>query len=274
MPVIDTHAHIIDPDRFPLPPGKGYKPQPEDIGTREAFCAVLDAHDVAHAVLVQLSGYGADNAAMRHALAAAPGRFKMVLGAVPDAKQREIADLAAHGAVGLRFNLVSYDRDGLTNAWGRRLLGLLKELGWLAQIYADDDQWPAIGPLLHASGVRVVIDHFGVRNPALGVAHPGFQALLDLGRAGSAVVKLSAPFRIASRRDGYAALDPFVQALLPAFGIDNCIWGSDWPFPDVTDRPRYDDTLSSLSRWLPRAEDRARVLWHNPARLFGFPGAA
>ena len=31
-----------------------------------------------------------------------------------------------------------------------------------------------------------------------------------------------------------------------------------------------DATMSGLSRWLPDPNDRHKVLWENPARLFGF----
>jgi predicted TIM-barrel fold metal-dependent hydrolase len=64
MGIVDTHAHIIDPIRFPFADGPGYKPTPEEAGTSEDFCAVLDTHHVAHALLVQPSGYGYDNSAM------------------------------------------------------------------------------------------------------------------------------------------------------------------------------------------------------------------
>lgn len=274
MRIIDTHAHIIDPVRFPLPAGKGYKPRADEAGTREAYSEVLDRHGVAHAVLVQLSGYGSESGVMVDALAASPGRFKMIVGADPDASDRALAELAGLGAAGVRFNLVSYDRAGLDGPAARRLLGRLKELGWIAQVFADDDQWPVIGPLLRTSGVSVVIDHFGVRNLAAGLAQPGFQAVLALGRTGRATVKLSAPFRVSARRNDYADLDPFARDLVAAFGLGNCIWGSDWPFPDLPDRPTYAHALAALARWLPDAADRERVLWDNPARLFGFEGSS
>jgi len=55
---IETHAHIIDPARFPFEPGPGYRLGPHEIGTVKEYCAVLDTHGVRHALLVQPSGYG------------------------------------------------------------------------------------------------------------------------------------------------------------------------------------------------------------------------
>jgi len=52
--IVDCHAHIIDPQRFPFTGTKGYQPRPDEQGTREAFCAVLDAHGIGNGVLVWL----------------------------------------------------------------------------------------------------------------------------------------------------------------------------------------------------------------------------
>ena len=68
--IADCHLHIIDPARFAFVPGAGYTPRPDETGTRGALDAVLDAHGVAHALLVQPSGYGFDNSAMFDAMAA------------------------------------------------------------------------------------------------------------------------------------------------------------------------------------------------------------
>ena len=266
---VDCHAHIIDLARFPVPAGRGYKPTAEERGTREEFCSTLDRHGLHHGLLVQLSGYGTDNSPILDAIAAYPGRFKAI--AVIDASfdDRRLEDLARAGVVGVRFNLPSYDPGALSGPEVPRLLERIKALGWVAQVYATDAQWLAAAPVLAASGVRVIVDHLGVYDIAGGTAQAGFQQVLRLGREGRAAVKLSSLFRI-SRVAGHADLDPFVERLLSSFGVDNCLWGSDWPFVAVAERPTYADTMAPLQRWLPDRDDRDRVLARNPARLFGF----
>jgi transcriptional regulator with XRE-family HTH domain len=113
---IDCHAHVVDPQRFAYVDGAGYRPQPHETGTREAFAAVLDAHDVTHALLVQPSCYGVDNAAMIDAMTRFPGRFKAIAVVSPDVTDRELTVLADRGVVGVRFNLVSYERHALAKA--------------------------------------------------------------------------------------------------------------------------------------------------------------
>ena len=95
--IIDTHAHIIDPARFPLADGPGYKPLPHETGTSEEYCAVLDAHGVAQALLVQPSGYGYDNSALLDAMARHPGRFKAIAVIDPETPESELAKLRRAG---------------------------------------------------------------------------------------------------------------------------------------------------------------------------------
>jgi len=190
----------------------------------------------------------------------------------PAADDHTLEDLAAAGVVGVRFNLVSYEPDALSRPDAPRLLQRVKALGWFAQIYADDAQWARAAPVLKASGVRVLVDHFGVIDPAEGTGQSGFQSVLDLGRDGVATVKLSSPFRVCRMLSGYEDLDPFVEKLVAAFGVGGCLWGSDWPFINVPRRPSYADVIAPLIRWFPDARDRERVLAHNPQRLFDIGG--
>jgi predicted TIM-barrel fold metal-dependent hydrolase len=105
-PLVDCHAHIVDPARFPFVAGPGYKPRAEETGTREAYGATLDGLGAPHALLVQPSGYGLDNAAML-------GRFKAIAIVSPGASDRTLETLAEAGVVGVRFNLPSYDPQAL-----------------------------------------------------------------------------------------------------------------------------------------------------------------
>src|SRR5262245_23457867 len=269
-PAIDCHAHIIDPERFPFVPGAGYRPHPRETGTRESFIAVLDRHGIDHVLLVQPSCYAFDNSAMLDAISTSPDRFKGIAVVASGIADSEIRRLSEQGIVGARFNLVTYDRSMLQKPMASQFLARLREHGWFVQIYAEDDQWAELAPLLDSSGVRVLIDHFGVRDPSQGIASRGFQAVLTLGRSSNAAVKLSAPFRAASPADQYAALDRHVAALLNAFGIEGCVWGSDWPFLAIEHRIDYGTLRGPLARWLPDARQREQVLWDNPARLFGW----
>jgi predicted TIM-barrel fold metal-dependent hydrolase len=130
--------------------------------------------------------------------------------------------------------------------------------------------WCGIERILRQSGCRLIIDHFGEPDPSRPILQPGFQAILRLGRDTDAVVKLSAPFRTSAQPFPHVDVDPFVAAVVDVFGLDRCVWGSDWPFINTTQRVEYGNLLNCLQRWLPSPDDRDRVLRQNPARLFGF----
>src|SRR5262249_2410864 len=198
-------------------------------------------------------------------------RFKGIAMVEPSWDERRLRELAESGIVGTRFNLVVYKPDAVQAAAASGLLERLRALDWFAQIFATDEQWVDIAGPLRRSGLRRLVAHFGTRQATkAALDQPGFQRVLALGREGRAAIKLSAPFRIAPAEGGHAELDPVAEAIIDAFGIDRCVWGSDWPFLGLDPRPDYQRAHAALARWLPAADDRDKVLWRNPVRLFGF----
>ncbi len=269
----DCHAHIIAPHAFAYTSGPGYKPRPDETGECGQFLATLDAHAMSHALLVQPSCYGYDNACMLDAIAQSRGRFKGIAVVPPQASDKEWERLKGHGVVGVRLNLMRTDAEALSRPDSSRLLARVKALDWFLQIYATGQFWCGIQQILLHSGVRLVIDHFGEPDPSQSLNQPGFQAVLALARETDAIVKLSAPFRTSAQPFPHADVEPFIAAIVDEFGVDRCVWGSDWPFINTTQRVEYGELLGLLTRWLPNPSDRERVLWRNPVRLFGFEEA-
>lgn len=270
----DSHLHVIDPARFPFVDGPGYRPLPHETGTREDLATTFAANGIGRALLIQPSGYGYDNSAMLDAIAVAPTRFRGIAVIEGRESDAELQRLAEGGVVGARFNLASFIGTALSGEDAPRLLERIRALGWLVQVHARDDQWTEVAPLLLASGATVLVDHFGIGGRGVRTDAPGFRAVLELGRSGRAIVKLSAPFRIADPADGYAAIVPHVDMLLDAFPADRRLWGSDWPFLALPPGIDYAASLATLARWLPSAADRQAALVENPARLFGLSEGA
>jgi len=263
---VDSHAHVFAPGH-PFAPDIPYVPHPSQQGTARQFRAVLDAHGFTHGLLVAAQPYLYDNRVLLDAIAGSGGRFKGVALARPGDDVQLLADA---GVIGVRFNLSTFGMREWTEPGAERLLGQLAEMGWFLQIHCERDELAEALPIIRRSRVTVMVDHFGRPDPAAGIRQPGFAALLELGRSGPHVVKLSGPFR--SSREGYPYhdVDPFIAAALEAFTLDRCVWGSDWPFVRTEERIDYGPPLACLDRWLPDAADRRRVLWETPARLFGF----
>jgi len=267
---VDSHAHVICGDSYPYASETLYQPRPSQAGTAAKFRAVLDAHGLTHGLLVGAGPYGPDNRCMLDAIAASGGRFKGIALVKAEAPDRELSALADQGVVGIRMNLMGHGMRPLTEPGAGRLLARVKEMKWLLQIHCQKDELAEAAPILRQAGVRVMIDHFGRPDIKRGVSQPGFRTLLEFGRSGNAVIKLSGPFRSSLEGYPYRDVDPFIAAAIEAFTLDNCVWGSDWPYVRMDERMDYGPPFTCLTRWLPDAKDRQKVLWDSPARLFGF----
>ena len=103
-----------------------------------------------------------------------------------------------------------------------------------------------------------------------GTGGEGFAALLRLADSGRATVKLSGFSKFSSAEFPFADTRFYTGALLDAFGPDHCIWASDWPFLKAPRRLDYGPLLQLFAQQVPDAEDRQKILWHTPRRLFGF----
>jgi predicted TIM-barrel fold metal-dependent hydrolase len=266
----DCHAHVFCGNRYPHAPDALYAPDVSQAGTAKKFAEVLHAHRFTHALLVGAGVYGADNRCLVDACLESQGHFKGIALVRSEISERELESLDAAGIVGVRINIMNHGMKPLIEPGADALLARLKAMGWFVQIQVAADQLVEAAPILRKAGVRLLIDHIGRPVVSRGVSQPGFQTLLELGREGRAVVKLSGPFRSSEAGYPYTDVDPFVEAAIDAFTLDNCIWGSDWPFVRMDERMDYGLALVCISRWLPDAESRRQVLWDNPQRFFGF----
>ncbi len=266
---VDTHVHLFDPARFPFRPDAGYTPAPHEIGTIEQFLAVLDAHGISHAVIVNpIAGYLTDNRCTLDAIARAGGRLKGVALVEDDIGDAELDRLLASGMVGIRLDLMGRGADYLRGA-GARLLARMGERKLVTQIQCEGDHLAEIADVLRAATGTVIIDHAGRPDPKRGLDQAGVAALLALAARDNIIVKLSGPFRFAPRFP-YTEADAHMRALAAAFGPQRCLWGSDWPFIRMDHRIDYGQTLAMLARWVPDEGAREQVLWGTPARVFGF----
>lgn len=267
---VDSHCHVFDTTLFPYAADAAYRPPPQEAGTAAQLAAVLDAHGLSHAVLVNpTSGYGYDNRCMMAALRASNGRFRGIARVRPDIDARALAELHDAGVIGVRLDLVSDGVGVLNDAAMPRLLAQLREMHWQIHVQCERDQLHDAAAPLRSARVPLVFDHCGRPDAERGVAQPGFAALLEFGREGH-FVKLSGPFRFCNAFSPRAEIEPFIAALIATFTPKRCVWGSDWPFLRPATRMDYGPVLANLNRWFPDDRDRRQVLRETPVRLFGF----
>src|SRR2546429_2386690 len=201
---IDSHCHVFDTARFPYAPDAAYQPPPHEAGTASELSAVLDAHELSHALLVNpTSGYRYDNRCMIAAIRASNVRFKGIARVPPDAEPRTLSDLHDGGVIGIRLDLLADGVGVLRHPAMPRLFAQVRERRWQLHVQCEGDQLHEAVTLLRTAKVPLVIDHCGRPEPAKGVTQLGFQALLELGRDGH-FVKLSGPFRFSRQPAPYA----------------------------------------------------------------------
>jgi predicted TIM-barrel fold metal-dependent hydrolase len=220
-------------------------------------------------VLVQPSFLGTDNQYLLDALRRYP-RFRGIAVVQPTISSDELRALDEAGVVGIRLNLIGAPDPQLDiEPWPALLKGL-SELDWQVEVQADARRWPILLLPLLKAGVKVVTDHFGKPDPALGVDDPGFRHLLSTGRTGRVWVKLSGAYRNGDGPVGERIAEAAIPLLRDNFGADHFVWGSDWPHTQFESVAKYPTLRASLDAWLPDPEERRTVLVHAPVTLFKF----
>jgi predicted TIM-barrel fold metal-dependent hydrolase len=267
-PKIDTHCHVLDPARFAYAPDVAYRPAGQEIAPLEQYLQVMQAYGIRHALFVgPNSGYGLDNRCLLDALARGQGRFKGIAVVPNDVSRDTLLALREARVIGVAFNATVMGVDHFTNA--APLLRTLAELDMLLSLQVEHDQMVALRSLVEDSGVRVMIDHAGRPSAARGVDQPGFQALLQMARNGRTAVKLSGYQKFSSQPPPYDDTRPFIDALIDAFTLDNCLWASDWPFLKAPQRLDVGPLLRHFERLLPDETDRRKLFWDTPRRWLG-----
>lgn len=271
-PKIDCHNHVIDPARFPFASDSPYLPSGQEVVTAAHLLRVMDIFNVRHALVVGTnSGYGADSRCLLDALATGNGRLKGVAVVENDVSLAELERLKSHGVIGVAFNPTFHGTDYYLRT--ADLLQKLVELDLLLQLQVEGDQLLALLPLIHQSPVRLLIDHCGRPFAEAGLDQPGFEALLELGRAARATVKLSGWYKFSRLPYPYTDAWPYIKALVGAFTLDACVWGSDFPFLRTRERLDFGPLLTLVELLFPDQADQKKLFWQTPQRLFGFPAA-
>ena len=243
MPFIDTHAHVFLRS-LPMVENRRYTPGYD--ASVQRYLQVLTDNDIGCGVLIQPSFLGTDNAYLLDCLDLYPNAFRGVVVVPPDIADETLADMNQRGVVGVRFNTIGRDVGEIGTAENRALLKRVAALGWHVEVQARGADIPAALGLLEGFDGHIVIDHFGLPDPRLGLRDPGFRRLLKEGEGGRTFVKLSAGYRC-------QGLDvaPLAGALLATLGPRRLLWGSDWPWTQFESGRTYPAIAAALARWLP-----------------------
>lgn len=196
------------------------------------------------------------------------GLFKSVAIADLNADLAALRDLKNQGIVGIAVNATFHGTEYYRQSAG--LIEKLAELDMFLQIQVEDDQLLTFLPWIESIPVRVLIDHCGRPSAKAGLDQPGFKALLKLAETERVHVKLSGYDKFAQTPYPFEDAWPFVRNLVEAFTVERCMWASDWPYLRAKTRQDYGPLVRLAEILFPDPEDRQKLFWETPNRLFGF----
>jgi predicted TIM-barrel fold metal-dependent hydrolase len=278
----DCHMHVFGPrGRYPYSRQRTYTPQPAPLAGYRKMAAAIGLQRV---VFVQPSAYGADNRCMIDAIREVGENARGVIGMDESVGADELRDMSRLGVRGVRINAASRglrevnEISHMLHAAAFRVASLQ----WHIQLFTDLNVIQGLAESLRRLPVPAVIDHFGLADATAGTNQSGFSTLCGLLADGCCWVKVSAPYRISKSEPDFPDATPIAKALI-ATNPDRVVWGTDWPHtgshghaqesePPLIDYRQVDDGLliNCLADWAGDDATLAKVLVHNPARLYGY----
>jgi predicted TIM-barrel fold metal-dependent hydrolase len=283
-PVIDVHMHVWsdDPVKFPFahPYDARFMP-PKIPAALDRVVKEMDEFGVTHCVLVQTISHGWDNRYLFHCLKAEPKRFRgqgLIDPTDPKVAEKLALVMKEPGMTGVRFSPMYYQgKDDWLNAKASDALWQkAEELGAVFNFFIASEQLPKLEDMIRRHPkVKVVIDHLARVDLEKKDPEPEIKKLVALAKYPNVYVKVSELMILSpSKKFPYRDTYPLVKKVYDAFGPDRLLWGTG--FPGATraqaDRPSLEQELALIRTEIPffTAEDRAKILGRNAAKVWGF----
>jgi predicted TIM-barrel fold metal-dependent hydrolase len=261
----DTHSHVYGPgSQFPYVADRAYEPVDVPIG---AYRQMAERLGLQRAVFVQPVVHGTDHAALIDALTQGGGRFAGVGLIGFDISDAELERLDAAGMRGARFNYLPPLGRPPEPAAVRGLADRLARLGWHICVHLDVPMLRQHAAFLASLGCPVVIDHMARVRRDDPTFKDDFDYLVSLLARSELWVKISAADRTVPGPTRLAEAVSMLQRLYEA-APDRCLWGLDWPHPNVGWLPEDAMLLDLLLAAFPTPRERRRILVENPDRLY------
>lgn len=273
-PLIDTHQHLIYPDRLDYPwtqahealKGKGFRLDDYKALTAQAGITgtIFMECDVPEAAL---------RTETRMIASLAEGEGSGIVGIVaacrPETDEgfqdwlEETADL---GVVGYRRILHNVDDDVSRSETFRANIRRIGKHGRVFDICCLARQLPLAIELARAcEDTRLMLDHCGNPDIAAGEMDPWRENITALAGLPNVTAKISGILaNCAPDATDLATLRPYLDHVISAFGPQRCAWGSDWPVVDTrSDLPSWISAFRALQADL--SEDEAAEIGHRSA---------
>ena len=234
MPIIDAQVHAYERDR-PERPWAAVLPGPDEV-TGDAMIAAMDAANVDGAILVSpFTMYRYDASYAIDVYKKYPTRFRLVKPVDPTdpGVAETIADWAGtEGAVAIRMLLAHGPAIDADSAGVAEVMRAAARHGLPINLLCWGNLGDAAKLAAKHPDVTLVIDHLGLQQP---FAPPKPDApfadlpqVLDLAKHPNVTIKITGACTLSLKPYPYDDIWDPVRRIVDAYGIDHCMWGTDW----------------------------------------------
>jgi predicted TIM-barrel fold metal-dependent hydrolase len=269
MVVFDAQVHAYEADR-PSRPWTAALPGPAQV-TGEDMVRAMDAAGVDAALLTSpYTVYRFDYSYAVEVAEQFPDRFALV--APFDSQRSDIADAISNwaaipGVAGVRLmGDVIYE---VGNFGMRQMMAAVADRNLPVCLHSAR-RLPEVAAVAAAFGdVQFVIDHLGMKQALSPQDNPfaDLPALLALARHPNVAVKVTGVATLSREPYPFADMWPPLLRVIAAFGIDRCLWGTDWTrvlhltYPDMVRAFAETDQLG--------VADKAALMGGSLQKIFG-----
>jgi L-fuconolactonase len=234
MPIVDVQVHAYERNH-PGRPWLGHIAGPEHV-TGDEMVAAMNAVGVDGAILVSpFALYGFDASYAIEVGAAHPGKFGLVKPV--DTTRSDIADVVADwgstkGTVGIRIMLNQTASQDPADPGINRTLAAAAQHAMPVNMLIWGRLEQTKGLAARNPNTVLVIDHLGLQQPF----HPPppnepwaeLPKVLSLAEHDNVRIKISGACTLSHEPFPYDDIWGPVMQIIDAFGLDRCMWGTDW----------------------------------------------
>jgi predicted TIM-barrel fold metal-dependent hydrolase len=281
MGKIDAHLHVFAKQSGEFPREETAICPADREEPVEKFMALMEDHDVDHAVLVQIGGTSIEHHSyLQYCLKTYNGKFKGI-GLIPsdcESPEDHMDRLASEGEiVGFRLSNMDGPTDPLapmdiTSFGTYRIWKHAAEKDYVMWIYPPAGDAHLVPWLVDAfPQVRVVYNHLMVTlgkgkgsldelgRPKIDTPFPPmthWSTLVALHPYENVNVLLSGQYAFSKEEFPYRDLAGWHSGLVSRFGADRCMWATDFPW--ILEEPGYEPYTRVIDELMPDLDDESR----------------
>jgi predicted TIM-barrel fold metal-dependent hydrolase len=279
IPIIDTHQHLIYPERYSYSWTAGI-PQLAGKGFRyDDYLMAIEGTGVSRTIFMESGAddpHWQEETRFLHTLAGTPG--SLIAGIIANCRPEEERGFEAYVDSVLSPKLVGFRRilhtepDELSErTCFSSNVRLLEKYELTFDLCVLARQLPLATKLsAKCPNVQFVLDHCGVPDIASGEIDSWRRSITEIAKFSNVACKISGvPAYCAPGQATLEAVRPYVEHCLEQFGWDRVVWGGDWPVCTISSDLR---TWVNVSRELIAAAgegDQRKLLHGNAMAIYG-----